>query len=516
LKPVALPMRLRTLDLLVVVLGASLCLAWAMLGGDEALASPTVLLGLKLGTLTLFGVAAVRLVSFLMVDVAVARGWRKKPSSLLRLLVSAALYAGVAMFVLKYGLGQDIGGLLGASAVIGAVAGFAMQATLENLFAGVSLQLEQPFALGQVVRIGDTVGEVEALTWRAVHLRTEGRSRVVVPNSVVGSDAVEVLAGDGELVERTVEIDVDPHATPGHVIELIEGAVRAIPNVAGDPPPEVFMAGVRPQVGTRIYEVQYFPIDFIEFEGTEALIRRRSWYALDRAEISCAPLAAGDRGAVTGMMAAPTANSTLARAALAAHPFFTGMSTEQSREVRRGARVLRFTDGEPIGVDVLVEPMLFIVLKGTINRVIRGGPGPRGRADEDSAANLAAWSARDLTQVTNRLAARVGPVADLLVRRAARKTVDLYRLHQLLAEEIHDVDVRKAFLRGRPDFPSRRLEPGDSFGDAWVQGGPPPDLDDFHAVTEAILLAIPRSYVREVLGSEESTAPSMITPTPGA
>jgi len=498
--PVKLPIGLRTIDLLIVVAASCVCLTWAMLGGEDTIAHPNVILGLKAATLALFGVAAVRLVSFLMVDIAITRGWRKKPSSLLRLLVSAALYAGVAMFVLKVGFGRDIGGLLGASAVVGAVAGFAMQATLENLFAGVSLQLEQPFTLGQVVCVRDTVGEVEALTWRAVHLRTEGRSRVIVPNSAVAGDEVEVLAGDGELTERTVELDVDPHATPGHVIALIEGAVSAIPNVASDPPPEVFMAGMRPQVGTRIYEVQYFPIRFMEFEENEALIRRRAWYALDRAGISCAPEAGGDRGAATGMMAAPTANSSLARSALSSHPLFAELPDARSREVRRSARVLRFTDDEPIGVDTLLEPTLFIVLKGTVVQLLRDAADAEAPA-EDSAANLAAWSSRDLVEVGGRLARYIGPVAELLVRRAARKTVDLHRLHTLLAHEIDDESARAEFLKGRPAYPSRKLEPGDSFGDDWVLGGPPPDLDDFHAVTEAVLLAIPRSSVRKATAS---------------
>ncbi|MCL4814425.1 MAG: mechanosensitive ion channel family protein, partial [Vicinamibacteraceae bacterium] len=62
--------------------------------------------------------------------------------------------------------------LLLTSAVGAVVVGFALQDTLGNAFAGLALQTEKPFKVGQWVRIGDHEGRVEELTWRATKLRT--------------------------------------------------------------------------------------------------------------------------------------------------------------------------------------------------------------------------------------------------------------------------------------------------------------------------------------------------------
>ena len=55
-----------------------------------------------------------------------------------------------------------------ATAVGAVVIGFALQDTLGNLFAGLAIQIEKPFRVGQWVRIADTDGLVSEITWRAV------------------------------------------------------------------------------------------------------------------------------------------------------------------------------------------------------------------------------------------------------------------------------------------------------------------------------------------------------------
>jgi small-conductance mechanosensitive channel len=57
--------------------------------------------------------------------------------------------------------------LLATSAVGAVVVGFALQDTLGNLFAGLAIQIEKPFRVGQWIRVGDHEGQVEEVTWRA-------------------------------------------------------------------------------------------------------------------------------------------------------------------------------------------------------------------------------------------------------------------------------------------------------------------------------------------------------------
>ena len=77
-----------------------------------------------------------------------------------------------------------------ATAVGAVVVGFALQDTLGNLFAGLAIQIEKPFRVGQWVRIADTEGLVSEITWRAVKVRTKSGNFVVVPNSKLSGDII--------------------------------------------------------------------------------------------------------------------------------------------------------------------------------------------------------------------------------------------------------------------------------------------------------------------------------------
>ena len=63
--------------------------------------------------------------------------------------------------------------LVTTSAVSAVVIGFALQDTLGNAFAGLAIQSERPFHVGQWVKVGDHEGRVAEVTWRATKLRTK-------------------------------------------------------------------------------------------------------------------------------------------------------------------------------------------------------------------------------------------------------------------------------------------------------------------------------------------------------
>src|SRR3982751_5628748 len=71
------------------------------------------------------------------------------------------------------------------------VIGFALQDTLGNAFAGLAIQSERPFHVGQWVKVGDHhEGRVTEVTWRATKLRTKGGNFVILPNNVVAKEAI--------------------------------------------------------------------------------------------------------------------------------------------------------------------------------------------------------------------------------------------------------------------------------------------------------------------------------------
>ena len=100
------------------------------------------------------------------------------------LLVLAALdVLGVNVVAGLAGLG--LGGLALA---------FAAQKTLENVFGAVAIAGDRPFAVGDFVLIGDTMGTVEDVGLRSTRVRTLQRTLVAIPNGTVASSKITNFA----------------------------------------------------------------------------------------------------------------------------------------------------------------------------------------------------------------------------------------------------------------------------------------------------------------------------------
>nr|MDQ3374792.1 mechanosensitive ion channel family protein [Acidobacteriota bacterium] len=83
------------------------------------------------------------------------------------------------------------------SAIIGVVIGLALQDTLGNLFAGLAMQADQPFQIGDVVAIeGKGSGVIENISWRGMKIRTFQNKLLIISNSVLGKEAIEVAPRD--------------------------------------------------------------------------------------------------------------------------------------------------------------------------------------------------------------------------------------------------------------------------------------------------------------------------------
>lgn len=79
-------------------------------------------------------------------------------------------------------LGFSLGVLLGAAGVLSVAIGFASQTSASNLISGLFLIGERPFQLGDVIKVGNTTGEVLSIDLLSVKLRTFDNLYVRIPN----------------------------------------------------------------------------------------------------------------------------------------------------------------------------------------------------------------------------------------------------------------------------------------------------------------------------------------------
>jgi len=82
-------------------------------------------------------------------------------------------------------LGFDLSVLLGAAGILTVAIGFASQTSASNVISGLFLLGERPFAVGDIIRVNGTTGEVLSVDLLSVKLRTFDNLFVRIPNETM-------------------------------------------------------------------------------------------------------------------------------------------------------------------------------------------------------------------------------------------------------------------------------------------------------------------------------------------
>jgi small-conductance mechanosensitive channel len=227
----------------------------------------------------------VRLANAFLFDLIFQLRKGREAPSLIRDLFSIVAYILIVAFILKYYFALSLGALLSGSALLGVILGLALQDTLGNLFSGISLHADKPFDVGDVITVGKYTGVVESVTWRAAKIRTFTNHVVLVSNSQIAKEAIEVCPSDNANA-RLVFFNALYSDSPAKVIEVIRYAIRETENVRRDPAPIVRIRGLADS-GVD-YEIKYWLEDYARHNDTDALLRQRVWYAFKRAGLTFA------------------------------------------------------------------------------------------------------------------------------------------------------------------------------------------------------------------------------------
>ena len=104
-------------------------------------------------------------------------------------IVRVIIYIIVAFIVLSL-LKVDLTGLIAGLGIGGLIVTLAAQDTAKNLFGGVVIFIDKPFAVGDWVQMDNYEGTIEDITFRTTRIRTFENSLLNVPNSIISNASV--------------------------------------------------------------------------------------------------------------------------------------------------------------------------------------------------------------------------------------------------------------------------------------------------------------------------------------
>lgn len=162
---------------------------------------------------------------------------------LARKTIKAVLIAFAAIGFLQ-NLGFNITGVLAGLGVGGLAVALAAQKTVENLFGGVMVTVDQPVRVGDFCRFGDKVGTVEEVGLRSTRVRTLDRTVVTVPNAEFAQVQIENFASRDRMRLHTV-LGLRYETTPDqlrHVLAGLRRLLSAHPRITDDPARVRFVA----------------------------------------------------------------------------------------------------------------------------------------------------------------------------------------------------------------------------------------------------------------------------------
>jgi small-conductance mechanosensitive channel len=140
----------------------------------------------------------------------------------------------------------QVGPLLATSAAFSIILGLALQDTLGNLFAGISLQLDNVFEIGNWVEIivgsQKITGQISEISWRSVILIGVADEVITIPNRIVAQSQISnwtrpdapIIRSQGFRIAYGEDIDV--------IKSILKTCVEKNPAIKVNPAPIAFVS----------------------------------------------------------------------------------------------------------------------------------------------------------------------------------------------------------------------------------------------------------------------------------
>lgn len=269
----------------IVVVGLTLLRFWASDWMSAVL--PTPMGGMTVDTLgialaVMAAILADQLFRYFYWNRIFRRRKGRKAPSLVRDLVTFLFLAAGLSTGLYLEIGVSASGIAATSGAAAVVLGFALQTTIQDLFGGLSVNLDRSYAIGDWLTIHSqefqtpVYGCVEGITWRTTCLRLQDGRRLIIPNRLVTSNPLTNHSRPPGPKRLSVELALDLSAPPERVADIFTGEVfKAIqaPGFYRESMPAVLVSRI--DEDTIFYAVQfYIDPNKIDVDVAESVVLR--------------------------------------------------------------------------------------------------------------------------------------------------------------------------------------------------------------------------------------------------
>jgi small-conductance mechanosensitive channel/CRP-like cAMP-binding protein len=186
------------------------------------------------------------------------------------------ILVGFLFVILRIYYNVNLTGIFATSAVATAVIGFALQDILKNFFAGITLNFETPFKKGDWIEVGDNIGEVITMSWRATKIKTIEGNYVIIPNANISEkDVINYTTGQRTLA-RYVEVGAHYRHPPKLVKDIIKKAALSTEGVLKNPEP--FIRLTKFNDFSVDYKCKFWIRDYPKLYRIEDSVMSKIWY----------------------------------------------------------------------------------------------------------------------------------------------------------------------------------------------------------------------------------------------
>ncbi len=180
------------------------------------------------------------------------------PTSLLfsrRISMAVVYLVGIGLALAQFPRFRDLGhSLIAGAGVITLVAGLASQQVLGNIMSGILIVIFKPFRLNDRITLNGMTGTVEDINLRQIVLRDLENNRIVVPNSMVSTNALINFNHTDTRSCKTIQIGIGYNSDIDLALAIMVDEVLQHPLHIDARTPEQTADGT-PEVVARVVEL---------------------------------------------------------------------------------------------------------------------------------------------------------------------------------------------------------------------------------------------------------------------